>query len=160
MRDNAMTPEVRNIVLGLVLACLCLGWLARDAWAESYAQPNAQLYAQDCEYGQFGCGHHENHEEYLKWKTPQGGSCCNGKDCRPVRAKQDHTGAWLIYIPELKDTSHDPWVLVPPAALQSPDRFKDGRSHACTADPANWSRYFQYNPTLPVYCFSPAQVKG
>jgi hypothetical protein len=28
-----MTAEARNILIGLVLACLFLGWLARDAWA-------------------------------------------------------------------------------------------------------------------------------
>jgi hypothetical protein len=30
-----VTPEVRNILTGLVLACLFLGWLARDAWAQT-----------------------------------------------------------------------------------------------------------------------------
>ena len=119
-----------------------------------------RAFGQDCEYGAFGCGHQENHQQYEGWKTPQGGSCCNGKDCRPIRAKQDMTGTWFIYVPELVGTSHDPWVPVPPAALQAPDKFQDGRSHACTADPANWARYIQFNPYLPVYCFSPGQVRG
>jgi hypothetical protein len=74
-----VTQEVRNIVIGLVLACLFLGWLARDA------------FAQDCEYGTFGCFHHENHDAYKEWKTGQGGSCCNGKDCRPRTAHGSST---------------------------------------------------------------------
>jgi hypothetical protein len=38
-----MTAEIRNILTGLVLACLCLGWLARDAWAQ---EPNSEYLKQ------------------------------------------------------------------------------------------------------------------
>ena len=38
-----MTPEIRNIVAGLVLACLFLGWMARDAWSQ---EPNSEYLKQ------------------------------------------------------------------------------------------------------------------
>lgn len=114
---------------------------------------SGSLAAQDCEYGAFGCGHQENHEQYQGWKNGTGGSCCNGKDCRPVRARQEDTGEWSIWVPELRR-----WEKVPFYAVQAPDRFHDGRSHACTADPNNW-RIIQTISPLPVYCFSPADPK-
>lgn len=103
---------------------------------------------QDCEYGAFGCGHHERHEDYKNWKNNEGGSCCNGQDCRPVRARFED-GIWQFWVPELKI-----WVDVPRSAKQHPDKFKDGRSHACTSNPGNL-----YLPSLVVYCFSPAEPK-
>lgn len=123
------------------LAMIFLGLLCLLAYA---------ALAQDCEVGTFGCNHHENHDAYKGWTNRQGGSCCNGKDCRPVRAKQDLDGNWLIYIPELKT-----WLQVPPQALLPPDKLKDGRSHACTSLPGN--------PMMPVpviYCFSPTGSKS
>jgi hypothetical protein len=63
-----VTPEIRNIVTGLVLACLFLGWLARDAWA---------------------------HDPYVDWKTRNGISCCHGRDCAPATAWQDADGNWF-----------------------------------------------------------------
>lgn len=105
-------------------------------------------HAQD-DYGTWGLGHQENHEQYKDWSNAQtGGSCCNGEDCRPVRARyeDDH---WAIWIPELSA-----WLRVPVQAMQEPDKFHDGRSHACTSKPGN--------PMMPiptVYCFSPAQPR-
>lgn len=117
--------------------------------------------AQDCEVGSFGCGHEQMHEQYKDWNGrklgPNGlgglGSCCSGTDCRPVRARQDMAGNWQIWIPELHR-----WADVPESAMNEPDRFHDGRSHACTADPLNWSRYG--TSPLPIYCFSPAEQKS
>ena len=110
-----------------------------------------------CDYGAFGCGHAQYHELYKNWNarpvpgSSGKGNCCNGQDCRPVRADQDATGNWSIWIPEWHD-----WVKVPPAAVDTPDRFHDGRSHACTSTPYR-DRPGKY---LVIYCFSPAQQKS
>ena len=104
--------------------------------------------AQDCEMGAFGCQHQENHEQYKGWTDNRGGSCCSGEDCRPIRARHEERG-WQIYIPEMRR-----WIDVPQSALMPPDRFNDGRSHACTSKPNN--------PMMPepkVYCFSPSEPR-
>ncbi len=110
----------------------------------------ATSQAQDCEYGTFGCGHHENHDAYKQWFSPKGASCCSGEDCRPVRARQRIDGDWEIWIPEVRM-----WLLVAPDKLDAPDKFKDGRSHACTSKPGN-----SMMPIPIIYCFSPGQVRG
>lgn len=125
--------------------------------------------AQDCEEGAYGCGHQENHDKYKGWKSNSGGSCCDGKDCRPVHARQDEDGRWEVYIPEFKGMTHGDylvkgWLKIPPSQVQAADRWKDGRSHICTspiyAPDSPVARGFQY-PVLPnTYCFSPAQPKS
>jgi hypothetical protein len=104
----------------------------------------------DCEYGAFGCGHAEQHHQYLEWKPSTGkGSCCNGEDCRPVKARFEDDGSWSVWIPEFRR-----WVPVPAFAVGEPDRFGDGRSHVCSTKPV---------PTLPVFhifCFSPTGSKS
>jgi hypothetical protein len=106
--------------------------------------------AQDCEYGAFGCGHAEQHHQYQEWKPTTGkGSCCNGEDCRPVKARVEDDGSWSVWIPEFRR-----WVPVPAFAVGEPDRFGDGRSHVCSTKPL---------PTLPVFhifCFSPTGSKS
>ena len=118
-----------------------------------------KTFAQDCEEGAFGCGHQENHDLYKEWNArpwyndgqeKRTGSCCNGQDCRPVRAMQDWEGHWSIWIPEWKK-----WVLVPDHSVDIYDRFHDGRSHACTTPPTN-----DKGTGLTIYCFSPALQKG
>jgi|GEM_PF-3165290 len=116
-------------------------------------------HAEDCQEGAYGCGHQENHEKYKNWnarpmsrdgKPTKDGNCCNGEDCRPVRARQGLDGGWEFWLPEWGK-----WVAVPQDAVDQPDRFHDGRSHACTST---------LSPLLPgnirVYCFSPAQQKS
>jgi hypothetical protein len=115
---------------------------------------------EDCELGAFGCEHEQNHGQYKGWTDKDGTSCCNGQDCRPVRAQKNDEGYWEIYIPELKGMSQPPnlrrgWVRIPRSMVYAPDRFHDGRSHACTSRPGN--------PLMPVpiiYCFTPAQPKS
>lgn len=105
--------------------------------------------AQDCEMGAFGCGHAEQHQQYLQWKPKGGkGSCCNGDDCRPVRARVDDDGVWSVWIPEFRS-----WLQVPNYALGEPDRFGDGRSHVCSSKPL---------PMMPfhIFCFSPTGSKS
>lgn len=104
--------------------------------------------AQDCEYGAFGCGHAEQHEQYQQWKPKSGnGSCCNGDDCRPVRARLEDDG-WTVWIPELGQ-----WVPVPPYAVGDPDRFGDGRNHVCTSPP-------RPGQSFHIFCFSPTGSKS
>jgi hypothetical protein len=106
--------------------------------------------AQDCEYGAFGCGHAEQHHQYLDWKPRTGkGSCCNGDDCRPVRARVEDDGSWAVWIPEFRR-----WVPVPAFAVGEPDRFGDGRSHVCSTKP------MLTVPVFHIFCFSPTGSKS
>jgi hypothetical protein len=140
---------VLTVVRGLLSAraCLVLAILIASAVmpaSRSRAQP------QDCEYGAFGCGHAEQHHQYQEWKPSTGkGSCCNGEDCRPVKARGEDDGSWSVWIPEFRR-----WVRVPAFAVGEPDRFGDGRSHVCSTKPL---------PALPVFhifCFSPTGSKS
>lgn len=141
-------------VIGLLIRWL--GWAALMFALVGLGEARAE---EACELGAFGCGHHEMHPQYQGWQNRRGESCCSGQDCRAIRARQDMTGAWWIYIPEFRGTDRDPWIPVPAEAEGPPDRYHDGHSHACTADPANWLRYSTGQP-LPVYCFSPSGAKS
>ena len=113
--------------------------------------PTSRSQAQtDCEYGAFGCGHAEQHHEYLEWKPTTGkGSCCNGEDCRPVKARVEDDGSWSVWIPEFRR-----WVPVPAFAVGEPDRFGDGRSHVCSTKPV------AALPVFHIFCFSPTGSKS
>ena len=128
-------------------ACLALVMLVASGMMPGSRSP---AQAQDCEYGAFGCGHAEQHDLYQEWKPTTGkGSCCNGEDCRPVKARSEDDGSWSVWIPEFRR-----WVPVPAFAVGDPDRFGDGRSHVCSTKPM---------PTLPVFhifCFSPTGSKS
>jgi hypothetical protein len=41
-----------------------------------------------CELGAFACEHEQNHDQYKGWTDMDGAFCCNGQDCRPVRAQK------------------------------------------------------------------------
>lgn len=138
-----------SVVLGRLRAVAWLGVVALiAAWTMPTSSSRAQT--QDCEYGAFGCGHAEQHHQYQEWKPRTGkGNCCNGEDCRPVRAREEEDGSWSVWIPEFRR-----WVPVPAYAVGEPDRFGDGRSHVCTTKPM---------PMLPVFhifCFSPTGAKS
>jgi hypothetical protein len=106
--------------------------------------------AQDCELGEFGCGHAQQHREYEGWKPKSNnGNCCNGEDCRPVRARAEWDGSWSVWIPEFSR-----WLPVPDFAVGEPDRFGDGRSHVCS------SRPMPPSPTFHIFCFSPTGSKS
>jgi hypothetical protein len=112
--------------------------------------PRSQAQAPDCEYGAFGCGHVEQHHQYQDWKPTTGkGSCCNGEDCRPVRARTEEDGSWSVWIPEFRR-----WVPVPAFAVGEPDRFGDGRSHVCSTKP------LMTIPVFHIFCFSPTGSKS
>jgi hypothetical protein len=131
------------IFFGLMLMSAAMGFVVGRATA------------QDCETGTFGCGHHPNHDDYKEWTSPTGMSCCNGQDCRPVRAQLEMSGQWSIWIPEYRQ-----WVPVPATAKMEPDKLHDGRSHACTADPLVWKEYGRPAAELPIYCFTNAEPKS
>jgi hypothetical protein len=138
---------VVTVVRGLLSAQACLVLMVSIA---AWLMPASPSLAQDCDYGAFGCGHAEQHHQYLEWKPSTGkGSCCNGEDCRPVKARSEDDGSWSVWIPEFRR-----WVPVPAFAVGEPDRFGDGRSHVCSTKPM---------PTLPVFhifCFSPTGSKS
>ncbi len=130
----------RWLALGLVIS-ICI-WMA------------SSVRSQDCEVGTFGCGHSDQHQ-YLNWKQEESKtSCCHNEDCRPVRARLEDLG-WQVWIPEYRM-----WIDVPRYAIQKPNIFGDGRSHICTADPVNWKRFMQPEDSLPIYCFSPTDIKS
>jgi hypothetical protein len=136
--------------LPLAIATLCLALAAWGVCDMARAEDG-------CEVGAFGCGHAEMHPQYQGWQNKNGGNCCSGEDCRPVRAMKDEDGYWRIFIPEFKGKSlgdwiRDGWVIVPQSQVDAQDRFHDGRSHACTSPIAGLA--------MPlIYCFSPAQPK-
>lgn len=131
--------RARGVATPVLLAlALALGSGVPAAWAE------------DCEIGAFGCGHGEQHDQYNDWKPTSGkGNCCNGDDCRPVRARMEWDGSWSVYIPEFSR-----WLQVPDYALGAPDRLGDGRSHVCSSKPMPPS------PTFHIFCFSPTGSKS
>ena len=140
-----MLPVVR--VLMSARACFVFALLI--AAAVMPAAPS-RAQQQDCEYGEFGCGHAEQHQQYLEWKQRTGkGSCCNGDDCRPVKARSEDDGSWSVWIPEFRR-----WVPVPAFAVGEPDRFGDGRSHVCSTKPV------AALPVFHIFCFSPTGSKS
>jgi hypothetical protein len=138
-----------SVVRVLTSARACFVFAMLIAAAVMPASPG-RAQQPDCEYGAFGCGHAEQHHQYLDWKPSTGkGSCCNGDDCRPVKARSEDDGSWSVWIPEFRR-----WVPVPAFAVGEPDRFGDGRSHVCSTKPM---------PTVPVFhifCFSPTGSKS
>lgn len=118
--------------------------IALVMWVAVIMLRDNRAHGQDCELGAWGCQHHENHGEYQGWRAKNGGGCCNGEDCRPVRARPDGDGGWSIWVPEFRE-----WLPVPDYAVGAPDKFKDGRSHACTSKPGkSWPSAFH------IFCFS------
>jgi hypothetical protein len=82
------------------------------------------------------------HEPYSDWKIPgTSSSCCNDRDCRPVRAAQDLDGNWTAFVDGRE-------VRIPRDRILNM-RSPDGRSHLC-ADPVG----------LVPYCFVPGDVRS
>lgn len=78
------------------------------------------------------------HDIYHDWKTESGVSCCDDKDCRPVRAQynEDHWEYW----------DKGEWQYVPARAVR-PITSPDGRSHVCEIGGI-------------VLCFVPGEVRS
>lgn len=160
MRDGWDPDDIAHLVCRIGVALLVVIFLLGYAIGAR---------SQDCQEGAYGCRHQENHDKYKDWKNENtGGSCCNGQDCRPVKATKDEEGNWRIFIPELKDVTisdaiRKGWLYVPPSQVQKPDLWHDGRAHACTSpvyppgSPAIAG--FGYQPIPNVYCFTPSEPK-
>jgi len=71
------------------------------------------------------------HDPYTKWLDRRGFSCCDQRDCAPVRADLTPTG-WRVWM-------NGRWEPVPSdAVLDIPS--PDGRSHACVASAMGFFR--------------------
>ena len=76
-------------------------------------------------------GHDAFHEFYSHLRSPEGESCCNEKDCRPVEGR---------FVPEgrtftLEILIGTRWIKVPKNRIL-PQPSPDGAVHACYSDPA------------------------
>ncbi len=82
------------------------------------------------------------HDIYGGWTQPgTGKSCCNDRDCRPVRSYRGDDGVHYVWL-------NGRWQPVPASrvlAIPSPD----GSSHLCAND-----------ETDEIHCFVPGQPQG
>ncbi len=80
------------------------------------------------------------HDQYHDWKIPgTTTSCCNDKDCGPVRARAAFDGVWEVW--------HEGRWLAVPAKSMLPFPSPAGRSHACIIG-------------FTVLCFVPGEVRS
>lgn len=64
------------------------------------------------------------HDAYHQWKIPgTDTSCCDDRDCKPVRARANIDGMWQVW-------HEGRWLDVQPRSIL-PIPSPDGRSHAC-----------------------------
>lgn len=106
-----------------------------------------------CVMGEFLCHHAEYHSWYTTWHNDNGGSCCNGKDCRPARFREsrDGDGGWEWYFPE-----GNRWIAVPQNARRSRQEGDPDHGHICTSPPIWNGNGNYYDPT--VYCYTIPQL--
>ncbi|HXW27731.1 MAG TPA: hypothetical protein VEK55_00080 [Xanthobacteraceae bacterium] len=76
-------------------------------------------------------GHDAFHEFYRGLRSPEGESCCNEKDCRPVQGRYVREGG--AYTLEILIGTR--WIKVPKDRIL-PEPSPDGAVHACYSDPA------------------------
>lgn len=84
--------------------------------------------------GFFGEGHEANHGHYRNLYNADGGSCCDGNDCRPSQARWNGTtwdimvnGEWRTMSPLANGKVLTPEVF----AAQGRQRW-DSQAHVCT----------------------------
>jgi hypothetical protein len=77
------------------------------------------------------------HDWYTGLKTPNGVSCCNQGDCRPVGHRYSPEGGHEVDLEGL-------WVHVDPQVIL-PIASPDGQTHAC------FSRYWWTDPPTKIY---------
>lgn len=77
-------------------------------------------------------GHDAFHSWYRGLRSPEGESCCNEKDCRPVPSRYV-VGAEGPAVLEILISGR--WTPVPPDRIL-PQPSPDGGVHACYSDPA------------------------
>jgi hypothetical protein len=76
-------------------------------------------------------GHDAFHEFYRGLRSPEGESCCNEKDCRPVEGRYVREGRGFT----LEILIGTRWIKVPKERIL-PEPSPDGAVHACYSDPA------------------------
>lgn len=131
--------DSRNLLIaGIVLIVFALLAIAGAARAE------------DCREGEYGCGHHENHEQFKTLRGPDGGSCCESGDCRfTVARPADGPTGWEVW-------DGLGWAPVPKTAMLKPDILGVGRTIICGAKSVNPDTNLHYGP----YCVSIAEPKS
>jgi len=90
-------------------------------------------------------GHDAFHSWYRGLRSPEGESCCNEKDCRPVASR-------YVARPEgsvLEILISGRWIPVPPDRIL-PQPSPDGGVHACYSDPAPFMT--ETTPGLVIRC--------
>jgi hypothetical protein len=92
--------------------------------------PSAVL-AQSTPMAQSRRGHDAFHEFYRHLRSPEGESCCNEKDCRPVEGRFVPEGRTFM----LEILIGTRWIKVPKDRIL-PQPSPDGAVHACYSDPA------------------------
>jgi hypothetical protein len=75
-------------------------------------------------------------------------SCCNGHDCKPVRAYYGEDEFWHIYVEEYND-----WFIVPTSQIRK-EPTPDLSCHAC------YGKGMGMGPRINVFCFFPCGVKS
>ena len=117
-----MTTEIRNILIGLVVCCLALGWLLRGAGAQD--------------------GHSRFHNYYRHWMVPGTEppvSCCNARvidgegktlsgDCEPTRA-EIRNGEWYFW---LRQESR--WIEIPQEKIVRARNPSSEEGHLCYSE--------------------------
>jgi hypothetical protein len=91
-------------------------------------------------------GHDALHSWYQGLRSPEGESCCNAKDCRPV-ASRFVQGSAAGAILEIQIGSR--WIPVPKDRIL-PLSSPDGGVHACYSDPAPFMT--ETTPGLVIRC--------
>lgn len=102
--------------------------------------------------GMFGEGHAENHMHYDGMTNKQGGSCCNGGDCRPTTARWNaKAGRWEALVQGAWQRIENENLILDDAWLEHIGHPRwDQLSHVCAAERP------QSNGTYTVYCLLPA----
>lgn len=148
-------PNYRRIVMAL-------GWVALAAAVffifvimlnKALVSPAgaADLFTPDRPQGFAGVGHVENHAHYEGLRSPEGASCCAGKDCRPTVARFDG-GRWEVKVNGIwrDDFSagkvlSDAWLRLEQARLRQPVEGRwNTEAHVCAS--------FTPGPRPMIYC--------
>lgn len=85
--------------------------------------------------GYFGEGHDLYHEQYKGLRNARGGSCCNGKDCRPTTARWNaETNTWDVMVDGQWRTldQSDAYKVLSGALLEAQGRERpNAQAHVC-----------------------------
>ena len=84
------------------------------------------LFIPSVAFAQDSNTHHKNHNSYKEWKTPNGTSCCDDKDCDIVKELGIDPSSNL-----LKILWRGREYLVPEHRKLKDVKSPDGNSHAC-----------------------------